>query len=375
MVRYLKNKNLLLIIIIYVFITTNLIILNSTIYTNFINPLFWGGIIIYLIIYRKKNYIRLDKNKKYFKYMVIISFIYAIAYLYLGVILGFSEKTNNYNIIAIIIPIIAIEMARNVIATSNKNNKIVLIFTTILFILVELKYNILVNLYPYKEAFFEYICEAILPLIAFNSLYTYLTLKGSFAITLVYRIIISLIMLVLPIFTNVDWFITATIGILSPVIIYALFKYKLANKNDDIRKKKQKFHNKISFAVIFIFCINLVSFMIGIFKYEPITILSNSMKPIYERGDVVIFEKISDSELSQIPINEIIVYSVGEQNIAHRIVDKIEENGTVIYLTKGDNNNVSDKVAVQIDQIKGKYIFHIKYIGFPTVWLYEYFNR
>ena len=373
--RYLKNRNLLLVIIIYVFITTNLIILNSRIYTNFINPLFWGGIIIYLIINRKKNYIRFDKNKKYFKYMVIITCIHVIIYLYLGFILGFSEKRNNYNFIATIIPIIGIEMARNVIATSNKSNKIVLIFTTILFALVELKYNILVNLYPYKEPFFEYTCETILPLIAFNSLYTYLTLKGSFAIPLVYRIFVRLMSLVLPIYSNADWFIIATIGILFPVIIYALFRYKFANKNDDIREKKQKCYNKISFAVIFIFCINLVLFMIGVFQYEPITILSNSMKPNFERGDVVIFKKMNEKELKQIPINEIIIYSVGEQNIAHRIVDKIEENDTVIYLTKGDNNNVSDKVAVQIDQIKGKYVFHIKYIGFPTVWLYEYFNK
>lgn len=115
--------------------------------------------------------------------------------------------------------------------------------------------------------------------------------------------------------------------------------------------------------------------MIGTFKYEPITILSNSMKPNFERGDVVIFKKMNNRELRQISINEIIIYSIGEQNIAHRIIDKIEKNDTVIYQTKGDSNNISDKILVQTDQIKGKYKFHIKYIGFPAIWLYEFFNR
>ena len=115
--------------------------------------------------------------------------------------------------------------------------------------------------------------------------------------------------------------------------------------------------------------------MIGAFQYEPITILSDSMKPNFERGDVVIFKKMSNNELNDISENEIIIYSIGEQNIAHRVVDKIEKNDTVIYKTKGDNSNVEDKLLVRPYQIKGKYIFHIKYIGYPSVWLYEYFNR
>ena len=369
--RYIKNEKLLLVMIIYVFITTNLIILNSTIYTNFINPLFWVAIIIYLIADKKRNYIRISKNKKYFKYMIIIACIHFIIYIYLGMIFGFSEKINNYNFIVTIIQIIGIEITRNVIAIRNRNNKIIFILITILFILVELKYDKLVNLYPHKEAFFEYICETILPLIACNSLCTYLTLKNSVEVILIYRIII----LILPNFFNVDWFIKATTGILSPTIIYVLFKYKFTSKEKSLRKNKQNFYSKVSFVITFIICINLVAFMLGIFKYEPITILSNSMRPSFERGDIVIFEKMNDSELEQIPINQIIIYSVGKQNIAHRVVDKIEQNNMVSYLTKGDNNNLLDKILVKTNQIKGKYLFHIKYIGFPTVWLYEFFNK
>ena len=28
-----------------------------------------------------------------------------------------------------------------------------------------------------------------------------------------------------------------------------------------------------------------------------------------------------------------------------------------------------------IEQISGMYVFHVKYIGFPSIWLYEYFNN
>ena len=97
------------------------------------------------------------------------------------------------------------------------------------------------------------------------------------------------------------------------------------------------------------------------------------MAQTFVRGDVVIFEKISNKE--DIPINSIIIYSFGEQNIAHRVVDKIEKNNTVMYQTKGDNNNAPDTDLVPIEKIKGIYVFHIKYIGFPSIWLYDYFNN
>ena len=45
------------------------------------------------------------------------------------------------------------------------------------------------------------------------------------------------------------------------------------------------------------------------------------------------------------------------------------------YQTKGDSNNICDTKFVEISQIKGMYVFHIKYAGILSVWLYEIFNN
>ncbi len=71
---------------------------------------------------------------------------------------------------------------------------------------------------------------------------------------------------------------------------------------------------------------------------------------------------------------QIIVYAVGEKNIAHRVVNVIRQNEKVQYQTKGDNNNAPDMNLVKTEQIQGVYVFHIKYLGFPSIWLYDYFN-
>lgn len=380
-VRYIKNKELLVIIIAYIFITMNLIIDDVIFYTNVINPLFWTFILVYLIWDMKKGYIRFCRNKRYFKYMIIISFIHTIVYFYMGFIFGFSKSPYNHAIISIlkniiiqIVPIIGIEVTRSVIATRNKDNKLLLTLLTILLILVEINYNTVLNLFSNKEEFFEYICEIILPQIAGGILYTYLTLKGSYSLTLLYRFLNELVVLLLPILPDLDWFMTGSEGILSVTLIYLLFKYRFTKEKKDIREKNKNLFAKISYILTLALSITLVCFMLGIFKYEPITILSNSMIPTFSRGDVIIYKKITDKQLKELTENSIIIYNMGEQNIAHRIVNTIEKSGTVSYQTKGDSNNAPDINLVETDQIQGIYIFHIKYIGFPSVWLYDYFH-
>lgn len=349
---------------------------------NILDLIFWLCILVYFIWDIKNSYIRFSKNRKYIIYMNIISFIHIIIYFYIGFIFGFSKSPYNHelltglkNVVMKIFPILSIELIRSVIATRNKDNKIKLVTLIIFLILLEINYNTLINLYSNKKELFEYICANVLPIISCNMLYTYLTLKGSYTLVLVYRLYKEIVPLLLPILPDINWFISGTVGILSPTIVYLLFQYYFTKQTKDRIKKQKNLSEKIIYGITIIFLITLICFMLGLFKYEPITILSNSMAPSFNRGDIVIYKKLNNSELKQISENSIIIYSIGEQNIAHRVVDRTKENNTVLYQTKGDSNNVADTNLVQIDQIKGVYTLHIKYIGFPSVWLYDYFNK
>lgn len=379
--RYLKNKILLLIITAYTIITVYIITRNVFAYTNIINPLFWSCIIIYLLWYMKHFYIRFSGNRKYLMYITIISCIYIIAYFCLGSIFGFSKSPYNHdmqsvlqNIIVQILPIIGIEMTRGVLVIQNKDNKLALIYVTIVLILVAINYNTYAQLLSNKELFFKYTCGCILPSISLGILYTYLTKKKSYLLPLVFRLFNNFLLILSPILPNMNWFINGSIYILSSVVIYILFKYKFTKEKPDIRKKHKNLSAKISYIITLVLATTIVCFMLGIFKYEPITILTNSMSSTFNRGDVVIYQKLTDEDLQQIPLLSIIVYSIGDQYIAHRVVSIIKENNTVAYQTKGDNNNVPDKLLIYPNQIKGIYTFHIKYLGFPSVWLHDYFN-
>ena len=376
-----KNKEIFIILSIYLVITIHFLINYTNLY-NAINTVFWICMAILMLKNSKKDYISFGKKRKYFIYLVILSCIHIIIFFYMGFILGFTKSPYKHNMLSIIknttlqiIPIVGIEVTRSIIAIKNKKNKLALTIITILLLLLEIKYNTILELFSNKEELFKYICSTIIPLISYNILYTYLSLKGSYSLTLIYRIPKEVIILLLPILPNMNWFVTGAIGVLSPTIIYGLFKYKFTKEKKDIRKNQETMISKISFVSAVILSIILICFMLGLFPYEPIAILSDSMSPTYNRGDVIIFRKMSEEELKQIPINTIIVYTIENKNIAHRIVNKKEEKNSVVYQTKGDNNNVADSNLIKIEQIKGVYMFHIKYIGFPSIWLNSYFNN
>ena len=70
--------------------------------------------------------------------------------------------------------------------------------------------------------------------------------------------------------------------------------------------------------------------MLGFFKYRPISIMSNSMFPLYKKGDVVIFRKVENKELEKIPNGAILIYTSGKRNIAHRIINNVKNDGKII---------------------------------------------
>ena len=125
---------------------------------------------------------------------------------------------------------------------------------------------------------------------------------------------------------------------------------------------------------MFVFLV--VGFVAGFFTYQPIAIISNSMVPKFARGDAVIVEKISDEEKKNLKEGTIIRFETTEKEVVHRIKEKlVKSDGTVAYITKGDNNNAEDVGEVAPDQIKGVVVYSVPKIGYPSVWLYELFQK
>lgn len=84
------------------------------------------------------------------------------------------------------------------------------------------------------------------------------------------------------------------------------------------------------------------------FGYKPLTVLTNSMKPEINAGDMIF---IRDKKASAVKKGDIITFRLSDENlITHRVVSITDEG----YLTKGDNNNVKDDWVVTPDNMLGE---------------------
>lgn len=347
--KLLKNKKIFFLLVIYTIV--HIFFCTNNFYTYFINPLFWLSYIIF-------HYDLKLPKKKEINITLIISTIFFLLYLISGFVLSFNKNISNcsfINIWKVILPIYGIEIIRYKLIKSNKNNSKAITLITILIIISEINFKEL--FLSHNIILFHYIVSIVIPIIAQNILFTYLSLNSHYSISIIIRVFNEIPKLFLPIIPYSDWFIKGSFSLIKTLIIYYIFKYYVFHKKSiyDFKESKKLYSFTIITSII------LVLFMLGLFNYKPIAILSNSMSPLFKRGDVVIYKK----EENILP-DDIIAFKYENQTIIHRVIGINE-----YYVTKGDANNTIDYIKIKKEDIKGVYKFHIKYLGYPAIWLNE----
>jgi|LGVF01.2.fsa_nt_gb signal peptidase len=97
--------------------------------------------------------------------------------------------------------------------------------------------------------------------------------------------------------------------------------------------------------------------MVNLFGYSVCYVITGSMEPVLEVGDVLLIKDIEDKDLR---VDDIITYkstygSLAGNYITHRIVSISENDGLYLFRTKGDANPVQDAEIITIDKIEGVY--------------------
>lgn len=101
----------------------------------------------------------------------------------------------------------------------------------------------------------------------------------------------------------------------------------------------------------------------SIIGLKPMSVLTGSMRPVLNPGDLII---VGDTKASSIETNDIITYRMGHNHalITHRVVEVFYEDDVIKFRTKGDANNTEDLKSVSESQLIGKMILKIPYAGY-----------
>ena len=348
-------------------------------FINIIKPIFFSAIAFY--IYKKTgNYHGRFKGIKDTRLIVIImALIYVVVYSLSGLIIGFSYSIYSHdflmvlkNIYQITFIVVLYEYIRSYLINLNPKSKVVIVLNTLIFIALSTNFGILASKFSDGDTAFKYISSIVVPNIAMNALCSYLALKGGYKLTIPYRVILSLYTLLSPVIPAFDWFLTGIFEILFSGITFLVVR-KYSQKPTDVRRENRK-HPPIISAIVFGAMIIFTLFIYGLFKYKPIVILSNSMYPVFNKGDVVVYCVPSEEEKNNLDNGTVIVYTKDNQYVVHRIVRKFTRSGETLYITRGDANSTDDYLPVSTEDIIGVYVLPIKYAGYPSVWLNQAFN-
>ena len=381
--RYLNKKVVALYAVIIAFLIGRVFIFSGSLvskYTSLCNPLFWlfMAILSYLVA-RDEPSQKMRNKYDITQSIVIIVIIYCMIYFSLGLVFGYERSPYSHEVVAILknlwtfISVILFQEFTRYQLVKLSHIKIgYYALITALFIIAEIDFWNFSSNFSNNVEFFKYMSQTIVPLIVTNCLFTYLSIMSANLPATIYRCLLMLMTILLPIFPALNWLIKAMMEIVL-VIIASLYVNYVDIKSSRIMTRRQvKKESVVSYIPFVIILVVLVCFISGTFKYQPIAVLSNSMLPTFARGDAVIMKKIDKKDLKKLKKGTILYYSKEGRLIVHRIVSvKHTDDGKVEATTKGDNNNANDPWVITEDDMIGTVSFMIPYIGYPSVWVNE----
>lgn len=248
-----------------------------------------------------------------------------------------------------------------------KRTRIWLVVIAFVFGLFALQYSRILALQNMQQ-WFIYIAEAILPTFALSGLLTTLAWHGGYKAGLFYSAITGLFPRIFPVLPNLPWLAESVAGIVFPAVLALYIR-------DRYQENRQRYSGKKAGSIVG-FVISLAAiilfgwFMVGVFPIYPHVILTGSMQPGIDPGDIILIEKITkEEEVNQLKETEIISFRREDIMITHRIQKVIsDEAGNISFETKGDNNNGVDSEVLLPSDVRGRLKGVIPKLGNLILW-------
>ena len=298
----------------------------NNIYIYIINPLFWIIISILMFLTFSKNIGNQKLKKQIIQYTINASISFIIIYMLTGLIVTFGKNSYDTTIKGIIINIwiygielIAREFIRYKLIDNvyDKDKEKIAILIIIIYVVIDIQLNKVIGDDVTTFSCIRYILQYVLPNIAKNILFSYMTIYSGCVPSIIYQLITNLYFWISPILPNSPWIMTTIIEITIPTILYLYIRYS-KNKLDIFKSRKNLIDsNPKNIISLVIFIILVIWFAIGIFPIQPVSIATGSMEKELNVGDVVIIKKCNSNDVN---VGDIIQYQMEGYTVIHRII-------------------------------------------------------
>lgn len=316
--------------------------------------------------------------------MIIFALIYVGIFYLLGLYFGFTKSKvilSFWSITRFIIPltiiIVSAEIIRKVllqqkttIRIKKKQINISPILTYIAMVLIDLVIYTGVYDLTNLDDFLTAVGFVLFASLSSNLLYNYISVRYDNKGIIIYRLITTLFVYIIPVSPDVYIFFRSFLRMLYCYIIYIILEKQLS-KNDFAVSYSEKKRNFIGNIILFTTMTLLIMLISCQFHFGILVIGSRSMTGTINKGDAIIFEKYDNQKIQK---GQVIIFDYNGIQTVHRVINIVEVNNQVRYYTKGDANRDKDKGYITEDEIYGLVKLKIKYIGYPTLWVKNLFN-
>ena len=267
--------------------------------------------------------------------LAVTALVYIAVYYLTGLKFGFYRNLDFLSlkhIIPITVIVIASEHIRKIImAQEDRPAEIITYFALVIaetLILGNISYVTTFN------RFMDLVAVVFLPSLVTNLLYHYLARRYGALPNVVYRLITTLYLYLIPVIPGLSESIVSFIKLIIPILVYVFVDTLYERKRRYALATRSKL--AIPLTILAVACMASVVMLISNqFRFGALVIATESMTGEINKGDVVIFDQ-EDGQIYK--EGQVIVFEKYDVTVVHRII-KIERiNGENRYYTKGDAN-------------------------------------
>ena len=203
---------------------------------------------------------------------------------------------------------------------------------------------------------------------------TTLSLLGGPGPSILYKVGYVVFEKCFPILPNLQWITEGMTGIIVNLVsVMTVWEhYQSLSKRRKIGAMENQ-NNVLGVLMLASFSVVMIWFVMGVFPLYPTVILTGSMEPGINPGDVTLIERFTkEQQVYALKEGDVIEFQRDDIVIVHRIQEVLtDEAGNISFCTKGDNNPEADVRIVKASEVRGMYKGVVPWVGLLSYWIRE----
>jgi len=223
--------------------------------------------------------------------------------------------------------------------------------------------------------------STILPAVTASAVVTYVAFKGTLIATVAVSFVYNLGAIFSPVLPDVTRLVWALL--MSALLFFTALIFKAVTASGATQQQKRmeravKYESRQGLKLGFSVTLSafIVAFFLQAFPIYPVVILTGSMTGYIDRGSIAIMRRLPTGEAHRfVQVGDVLHYYWRDIQLVHRVVDvEHDETGQRVFVTQGDANPFPDPSLLHSNEVIGRHMFTIPFLGYPNVLLRMLFS-